>query len=77
MTAKERLELENSQAYKDYKEDFLKRYPTKESYYTALSEDLKAYKEGKLETYTLEEVFDGIEKMFERLDGESNISSKI
>ncbi|PAF51087.1 hypothetical protein BKH43_02455 [Helicobacter sp. 13S00401-1] len=65
MTAKERLELENSQAYKDYKEDFLKRYPTKESYYTALSEDLKAYKEGRLETFPIEGLAEEIMKEVE------------
>ncbi|PAF41029.1 hypothetical protein [Helicobacter sp. 11S02629-2] len=55
MTAKEKKALEEAQAYKDYKEAFLKEYPTKESYYKKLSEDVKALEEGRLETYSAEE----------------------
>ncbi|PAF41279.1 hypothetical protein [Helicobacter sp. 11S02629-2] len=62
MTAKER------KAYKDYKEAFLKEYPTKESYYKKLSEDVKALEEGRLETFPIEEL--DIEAMMKEVEEE-------
>jgi len=41
-----------------YEEEFLKRYPTKESYMSEIKRDVELYKEGRLETYPLEEAHD-------------------
>ncbi|MFP4486348.1 MAG: hypothetical protein ACLFOC_05265 [Campylobacterales bacterium] len=49
-----------------YKEEFLKRYPTKQSYMDEIKRDVELYKEGKLETQSLEEAHNKVWKKIEK-----------
>jgi len=68
---KSKLKVKKEQS--SYEEEFLKRYPTKESYMSEIKRDVELYKEGRLETSS----FDGFwEEMDNKIEAWSQSENK-
>lgn len=64
-------ELKIEREKSSYEEEFLKRYPTKQSYMDEIKRDVELYKKGKLETYPIEEAHSAVWKNIEKHKNEN------